>query len=270
MPSEHEHAAESCVGRTTYRIDVLKETFTVDSPFVLRDASLTNSRLESIGKRLAEGRETVQDLAIIEKFQRHIARGTNEMFEKIGSLVASTRPTPIVMTERPRKRLDSIRKKLQREKTRLSTMQDLAGCRIIAASQLEADQLLEVLRSSFPGDTRFPNGSRSGYRAIHFIAHANELKYEVQIRTDVEDAWAQLSESLDERYPGAKYGNGPEIVTEVLKNLSREISFFEEIRDLAIHDAADRELEIDPAKIGQVGFARRRIEVLVEKIQEQL
>lgn len=104
---------------------------------------------------------------------------------------------------------------------------------------------------------------------MHHLIDRNALLYEVQIRTDAQDAWAQLCESLDERYPGAKYGVGPEDVRLSLVELSGAIDLFEEFRDAAIHQAAEDELEIEPSRNPRVRLARRPIDHLIAEIRKK-
>lgn len=238
--------------------------------FVPRDAALTSSRLEAIGKRLAAERETAEDLELLEGFQRHLRRITRDIYPSIVAAVQEHWYLEIPATERPRKRLVSIRRKLQREKTRLPKMQDLVGCRMIAASQLEANEVCQIVRETFEGELRYRDGAGSGYRGVHYLIQRDGFYYEVQIRTDMEDAWAQLCESLDERYPGAKYAQGPAHVTTALKNLADEVHRFDEARDLAIHEAAGDDREVEPALMPELRLPRRRIDVLIAQVRELL
>jgi hypothetical protein len=52
---------------------------------------------------------------------------------------------------------------------------------------------------------------RSGYRAVHLIVHVDELPVEIQIRTELQDSWAQIFERLADRWGrGIRYGQEPE------------------------------------------------------------
>jgi ppGpp synthetase/RelA/SpoT-type nucleotidyltranferase len=84
---------------------------------------------------------------------------------------------------------------------------DLAE-RIVARPFREA---LEVDRNLNPS---------SGYRAIHLVVRDFGVPYEIQIRTELQDRWAQLSERLNDYYPGIKYGKGPPDIQEELMALS--------------------------------------------------
>lgn len=60
-----------------------------------------------------------------------------------------------------------------------------------------------------------------GYRAVQVIVRQFGMPVEVQIRTELEHSWAQLSEKLsDVVNPSVKYGGGPELLRSTLYLLS--------------------------------------------------
>ncbi len=112
------------------------------------------------------------------------------------------------------KRLLSIRSKLQRfPKMKLSQMQDIGGCRAVLGTVTEVHQLTEYYekesRIKHPGaakDDYISYPKKSGYRGIHFIyryfsdkGHTqvyNNLKIEMQIRSQFQHAWATAVETV--------------------------------------------------------------------------
>jgi ppGpp synthetase/RelA/SpoT-type nucleotidyltranferase len=99
----------------------------------------------------------------------------------------------------------------------LSRMQDLAGARLVVhdlAAQDEArDKISEFYaRENYPcrvidrrADPRF------GYRAIHLVVRVDDVLTEIQIRTDLQDSWAQIVERLADHWGrGIRYGQDPE------------------------------------------------------------
>ncbi len=132
-------------------------------------------------------------------------------------------------TERATKTLTSIREKMLRSSTALSQMQDIVGCRIIVSDVGAQDVASGLLRNRFP-DSRIVDSRLSGkaYRAIHFIVHEPPFNYEIQLRTELQDAWAQVSEAYAVRYgQDVKYGGGPGLVRAALDGLSQWIADFE-------------------------------------------
>jgi hypothetical protein len=52
---------------------------------------------------------------------------------------------------------------------------------------------------------------RFGYRAVHLIVRIDELLVEIQIRTEMQDSWAQIVERLGDRWGrDIRYGGDPE------------------------------------------------------------
>ena len=50
-----------------------------------------------------------------------------------------------------------------------------------------------------------------GYRAVHVIVYPDGLPVEVQVRTELQDAWAQAAETLGDRWGrGLRYGSPPD------------------------------------------------------------
>jgi Region found in RelA / SpoT proteins len=50
-----------------------------------------------------------------------------------------------------------------------------------------------------------------GYRAIHVIVFPEDIPVEIQIRTAVQDRWAQATEGLGDSWGrGLRYGDGPD------------------------------------------------------------
>lgn len=123
---------------------------TLSNKLPLRDTSLTPSRLEAIGKRLAAGTESLEDLDLLERFQQYVAGANADIFGKIGEVVSLNWCERVILTERPRKRLDSIRRKIQREKTRLSTMQDLSGAALSLRRNLLPTKSCRSSQRNFP------------------------------------------------------------------------------------------------------------------------
>jgi ppGpp synthetase/RelA/SpoT-type nucleotidyltranferase len=130
-------------------------------------------------------------------------------------------PLEITITARPLKTRGAIRAKLVRERSRLSTIQDIAGARIVVQSPHDQDLTLETLFGRFEGwNPRISKDTRAGpdelgYRAVHVVVTTSHegigaRPAEIQIRTVTQEAWAQIVESLDGRFgTDLKHGNGP-------------------------------------------------------------
>jgi len=128
---------------------------------------------------------------------------------------------------------EAIVAKLGREHTRLSQMQDIAGGRIIVPDKLlqdaACDAILRMTGDPQSGvvlfrevsDTR-RDGDEHGYRAVHVVVGVDGKPVELQVRTAVQQGWAQLVEGLDQRFGwDLKHGQGPRDVADWLLEMSR-------------------------------------------------
>jgi ppGpp synthetase/RelA/SpoT-type nucleotidyltranferase len=146
------------------------------------------------------------------------------------AVVEALRRRGVLPTGRRAKSTVSIVEKLRRESTKLSRMQDIAGCRVIIGGVLEQDRFVESLKADFPVaklvDRR--DSPSHGYRAVHVIVKTHGKLIEVQVRTSLQHLWAEVSErSADLLDPAIKYGGGPQWWQDILENVSRRVADLE-------------------------------------------
>jgi ppGpp synthetase/RelA/SpoT-type nucleotidyltranferase len=121
--------------------------------------------------------------------------------------------------------------KLQREKTRLTTMQDIAGLRIVVANLAAQDEAVEKLRGLTDCKVKDRRDKPSGgYRAVHIIFVVDGYPIEVQVRTKLQHYWAEVSEKAADSDPAIKYGGGPQEVRRSLLRVSKLVETLEEGR----------------------------------------
>lgn len=104
--------------------------------------------------------------------------------------------------------------KLQRG-TSMKSIQDIAGARVVVSGGRPAqDAVVVKVRMLLGGEgeaaprtvDRRANPTH-GYRAVHVIAHHNGLPVELQVRTELQDSWAQLVERVGDAWGrGLRYG----------------------------------------------------------------
>jgi ppGpp synthetase/RelA/SpoT-type nucleotidyltranferase len=137
------------------------------------------------------------------------------------------------ITGRPSKSTVAIIEKLKRETIRLNQIQDIAGCRVLVNGLAEQDHLVESLLILFAevevdDKRREPTNS---YRAIHVIVWRDGRPVEIQVRTRLQHAWAEISEKVaDEHGHEIKYGKGDDGARTFLSKLSIATEELEQVR----------------------------------------
>lgn len=140
----------------------------------------------------------------------------------------------------------TIIEKLRREPgMQLSRMQDIAGARMVAdGGRLSQDRIVAAVVASVDGakvvDRRVNHSF--GYRAVHVIIKLDGRPVELQVRTRLQDKWAQLTERLGDmwgrqiRYgdppSGAETVVGPDVTrADVLEYVMRSSDQLAEVED---------------------------------------
>ncbi|MHB8498452.1 MAG: RelA/SpoT domain-containing protein [Acidimicrobiales bacterium] len=130
------------------------------------------------------------------------------------------------------KRIPTIVDKLRREPTiRLSTMQDIGGCRAVLASIDEIRRVERRLKKNRPPVrvSDYITAPRdSGYRGVHVTVDYDNRMIEVQLRTRVMHEWAITVERLSGRLgEDLKGGSGPQQVRDLLEAISEAMAIEE-------------------------------------------
>lgn len=186
---------------------------------------MSKTQIDKLGERLKEGPHTESDLRLLDEY----SQSYSESFERVIQDIQCLGESP---TGRMPKSRRSIVEKLRRESIRLSQIQDIAGCRIILNDINQQDKLTATLLSLYPKshviDRR--NKPSNGYRAVHVIVELSEKAVEIQLRTHLQQFWAELSEkSSDVLDPAIKYGGGPVPWRNVLNACSRGDEYVEDL-----------------------------------------
>jgi GTP pyrophosphokinase len=205
--------------------------------------NLSRTQIDRLGNRLRLGPPADADLRLLDQYRRSFG-------DAYAEVVAVIR-TELHMdpTGRPAKSTSSIVEKLKRESIRLVQVQDIAGCRIVVTDRAEQDRIVDTLRARFAGTAavvdRRANPSH-GYRAVHVVVSVASKPVEVQVRTSLQHAWAELSEKLSDVFdPAIKYGGGPPDAHELLASISEMIVRTEDLdeRFSIINAALDQALK---------------------------
>src|SRR5215213_1158336 len=185
------------------------------------EAKISKTQIDRLGERLRKGSITDFDLRLLDEYRRS--------FTTAYAIVAAgiRRQLDLEPTGRPAKSTTSIAEKLRRESIRLSQIQDIAGCRLIVSDTTEQDRVVASLVELFPDNTvvnRRQTPSH-GYRAVHVIAKVEQKGVEIQIRTTLQQLWAELSEKLSDLIePAIKYGGGNESTKRLLTSASKVVA----------------------------------------------
>lgn len=204
--------------------------------------STSKTQIDRLGNRLRKGEAGDTELRQLDDFRRSFAGAYDEVVATIRK-VAQREPTG-----RPAKTITSIVEKLRRETIRLSQMQDIAGCRLVVRDVLSQDRVAAQLMVGLPSAVLVDRRKQPsyGYRAIHIIATAQGKPVEIQIRTELQHLWAQLSEKLSDVFdPALKYGGGNREAQQLMSEASTLIGELEVmefvigIREQALRGAPD-------------------------------
>lgn len=186
--------------------------------------STSKTQIDQLGDCLRKGRVSDEDLRRLDAYRGSFAAA----YEQV--VAAIREGTQLEPTGRPAKSTSSIIEKLRRETIRLSQMQDIAGCRLVVEDILAQDQVVERLKATLAMTAVIDRRKQPsyGYRAIHIIATARGRPIEIQVRTELQHLWAQLSEVLaDLLDPSIKYGGGDSKTKEVLSSFSEMVGVLE-------------------------------------------
>lgn len=164
---------------------------------------LSNSAINKIGGIIRSGETSSgygDAVATLNIWREAHGALMDEYYDKCVELTHTEATSNIIVAQRL-KRLPTIIKKLNRFKTmRLSSMQDIAGVRVIVR---DMDQFVEIEGQiqKWPGLNRIKNYIDSpkpdGYRGKHFIFKKGSSFVEVQLRTQIQHIWATSIETVD-------------------------------------------------------------------------
>lgn len=164
---------------------------------------MSNTALNKIGDIIRDQRHDSDYKNAVEALNNwREAHGAilDSYYDKCVKLSKKIDKNDIIVAQRL-KRLPTIIGKLNRfENMRLSSMQDIAGVRIIASDmkQLSAiEKRILIWRHLIRTKDYIDNPKDSGYRGKHFIFEKNGMFTEIQLRTQFQHIWATSVETID-------------------------------------------------------------------------
>ena len=150
-----------------------------------------------------------------------------------------------------------VGKLLREPGMKLARMEDIGGVRAVLPSQGAAYRVASRLRKNWT-ITRFRDyvaePKPDGYRALHLINRNRGRLIEVQLRTPLQDSWANVVEAFARTIaPGLKFGEGPPELRE----------YFAALGDL--YAAADQGLDLNPVLLDRIKDFEKAVGTLFEE-----
>jgi Region found in RelA / SpoT proteins len=224
------------------------------------DAAPSKNQMNKLGKRLRHGElPTDEDLDLLAEYQSSLYPIVKETLLLVGAAYAAAFPEQVFDPTIREKQIRSIVKKLRREAMNLSSMQDLIGFRVVVPRATDQQLLIDHL----PGGDAWRVKDRRlepshGYRAVHVIRKTSIGFVELRIRTQLQHEWAELSERLERRFPGVKYGRDVGDANVDLMRLSRSIAMVEWI-----------EMQSHPAVAGEVRRLHHHLLATIKDLRDR-
>jgi putative GTP pyrophosphokinase len=177
---------------------------------------LSKTQIDKLGERLKGDQPSELDLQALDEYRRSFREAYDTV---VGSIRDRLGLDP---SGRRAKTVPSLREKLRRESIRLTQVQDIAGCRLVVPYIADQDRVVSELQGLFPSARVIDRCviPSYGYRAVHIVPEIDAKCVEIQVRTSMQHAWAELSERWSDIDPGIKYGGGDPHVKAILLELS--------------------------------------------------
>lgn len=193
--------------------------------------TLSNTQIDKIGQKLRSNEIDADCLRSLEIFRSLYVNA----YKYVEDVLVNKMELSI--TGRPFKSTVAIVEKLKRETIRLNQIQDIAGCRILVSDLALQDHVIANMLIFFSGEEIEVDDKRrqstNGYRAIHVIVKKFGRPVEIQVRTSLQHAWAEISEKVaDSVGHSIKYGAGDENALRFLAKLSDVTAELEMTRHL--------------------------------------
>lgn len=233
---------------------------------------LSKSALNRVGKRLRDA-ETPdpEDVAAYAEYQAEfrepVRRVATDLFDSIHDLHVLRFSTRL-------KKLESVIAKLRRHDTQLATIEDIGGIRLVVPT-LDEVEIAEAELAGYDIVRRrdYREESNKGYRALHLIIRMSARhRIELQIRTQIQNEWANTSEKLYQKLDQeVKYGGGPNVVRTALDDLSnngREIDISRTTWTATLQGSLDVRRDIEFELLGGWPRTNDLSEAIKEYVEE--
>ena len=136
----------------------------------------------------------------------------------------------IVVSQRLKRSPRIVRKLARMGNSKLARLEDVGGCRAVLADPDELERVHRRLKKRWSTDVvrernYIDKPNMMGYRAVHLVVQRDERRIEVQLRTQVQQDWAEAIEKADARLKlNLKDGEGPAEMIEFF-GIAGEVSY---------------------------------------------
>ena len=166
-----------------------------------RTPPFTRSGLDALGKRLKSDEVSESDWRQLESVLGYYQDALDEVTGRLSQ--QGFQPASRI------KSTDTLIDKLRRG-TSFKSLQDIAGARVVIGdSRTQQDQAVDLIGGLF-AEPRIVDRRQSpmhAYRAVHVVIQHHGVPVEVQVRTTLQDLWAQAMERFADRWGrGIRYG----------------------------------------------------------------
>ena len=173
---------------------------------------ISGKKLAKLGRRLAApGPISDDDYAML----GHVAEIYQAVLDKVEERLQRLGYQATTRVKTTGTLVDKLRRPPQLP---LGSIHDVAGARIVMdGGRREQDQIVERIVAAFSDCPKPPlkidrrERPNHGYRAVHVIVFEDSTPVEIQIRTKMQDTWAQITEKLGDIWGrGLRYGEEPD------------------------------------------------------------
>jgi hypothetical protein len=173
---------------------------------------ISKNQLDKLGDRLRDADTPAEsDLELL----GDVLAVYDEALQRVSQRLRDMGFAPTVRLKSASTLIDKLRR---HRSSSLKTVQDLAGARIVIPGRLrDQDHARYQIIHAFEDDRFSPRiddrrmTPSAGYRAVHVIVKQDGLPVEIQIRTELQNLWAQVFERLADVWGRTiRYGGDPE------------------------------------------------------------
>lgn len=168
----------------------------------------SKKKIERAGQRIAEGVGTEEDESLFDDTIDAYDELRHTIWNRLRVLPWQRtlgRGCAIEITSRTKTRATLLDKLHRQPQIKLPAIRDICGIRIVGdlglrGQDLIADQIEEIGLLSSPKRIDRRSEPVQGYRALHITGIIDSMHVEIQIRTLLQAAWANLYERLGDRW----------------------------------------------------------------------